>query len=226
MIITIDGPVASGKSSVAKAIASELGIYYLYTGLLYRAVAHLLMKKLEKKGGKVLPQEFRDVVEKLKLSDLDWIKDLVYEYENREPHLYFKDKEITDFLRQSDLDQAASLVSANPHVREALLDLQRSIAEEHDVIADGRDCGTVIFPKAEHKIYLTASVEERAKRVLGDDDRKSLESFEDTVKSIKERDERDSGRAVAPLRIPEDAILIDNSDLNLSQTIAKILGYL
>jgi CMP/dCMP kinase len=223
MIITIDGPVASGKSSVAKAIASELGIYYLYTGLLYRAIAYVLVEK----QNTVFSQDaFRELTEKLKPDGLKWVKDIIYDYENREAHIYYQDREITEYLHKSELDQAASIVSANKYVREALLDLQRSIGKEHNSIADGRDCGTVVFPSAEHKFYLTASVEERAKRVLGDELRENSDSLEETMEEIQERDERDSNREVAPLKIPKDAIFIDNSDLNLSQTIGKILEYL
>lgn len=212
MIITIDGPVASGKSSVAKVLAKELNIYYLYTGLLYRAVAYLLKGHFEA----ITPER------------LTFIKDLSYDYgkdagEDR-PYLFYQKEEITQHLYDAKLDQPASIVSVNKHVRDALLDLQRDVAKRYDIIADGRDCGTVVFPQAEHKFYLTASPQVRAQRLMLDEKRGVMERDLEKVKAeLEERDKRDREREVAPLTIPQGATIIDNSELTLQQTIDAFL---
>jgi len=206
MIITIDGPVASGKSSIAKVLAKELNMYYLYTGMLYRAVAYVLSQ------------------EKHTQDDLSWIKNISYTYEDGAPHVFFNGEEITDKLNHFSLDQKASIVSADKNVRVALLDLQRDIAKENDVIADGRDCGSVVFPNADFKFYLTASVDARVKRVMNDVVRgECIKNIEEIKKEIIERDKRDSERNVAPLAIPQSAIVIDSSDLTFDETVQEFL---
>jgi cytidylate kinase len=207
MIITIDGPVASGKSSVAKILAKELNMYYLYTGMLYRAVAHVLLQ------------------EKHTQDDLSWIKNISYTYQNSKPHVFFNNEEITDKLNHFSLDKKASIVSADKNVRAALLDLQRDIAKENDVIADGRDCGSVVFPNADFKFYLTASVDARAKRVMSDPARgERVKDIEEIKKEIEERDKRDSERDVAPLSIPKNAIVVDSSNLTFDETVQEFLS--
>jgi len=229
MIITIDGPVASGKSSVAKALAKELNIYYLYTGLLYRAVADVLLNKLrQEKGRNILIPEFQEYVETLGPDQLIFVKDLCYDYgkddKEARPYLFYQGTEITQCLYDASLDQPASIVSANNHVRDSLLDLQRDVARRYDIVADGRDCGTIIFPKADHKFYLTASVEVRANRLMLDEKRGKLEmDFEKVKAELQERDKRDRERGVAPLTIPDGATIIDNSDLSLQETVNHFL---
>jgi len=213
MIITIDGPAASGKSTVAKVLAKNLGFYYLYTGLLYRAVAYVLVEKF-----KILPELFPNLIS----TDLGFIGDIKYFYENGEPKVLYKNEDITQFLKNSLLDQASSIASANSFVREALISLQRDVANNYDIVADGRDCGSVVFPNADYKFYLTANVECRAKR-------KSLQeviSFDEALASLKERDARDVQRIVAPLKIPMNAIIIDNTELDTPKTIETFLNYL
>ncbi|MBU1008341.1 (d)CMP kinase [Candidatus Dependentiae bacterium] len=229
MIITIDGPVASGKSSVARALARELKSYYLYTGLLYRAVAHVLLDRLKKeKTRRPFLPEFQEYVEELGPDQLEFVSDLCYDYgkddDGDRPYLFYLGEEITHDLYSSELDQPASIVSANKHVRDALLDLQRDVAKRYDIVADGRDCGTVIFPQAEHKFYLTASPEVRAQRLMLDEKRGPLQKDIEKVEAeLEQRDKRDRERSVAPLTIPEDATIIDNSELTLQETVNRFL---
>jgi cytidylate kinase len=214
MIITIDGPVASGKSSVAKAIAKELSIYYLYTGLLYRAVAYILKDRTVKT---ITPEL------------LDFIKDINYDYGalDGEPHIFYQDKDITEHLYDASIGKYASIISANKHVRDALISIQQDVAKRYDVVADGRDCGSVVFPNADYKFYLTADIDARARRVMLDERRgATAQNVEKAKARLEERDVRDKEREVSPLVVPEGAIIIDNSNLTLNETIQKFLGYI
>ena len=222
MIITIDGPAGSGKSSVAKELANKLGIYYLNTGFLYRAIAFVWLE---------LGQGLEDI-EKIKESDLSFIEKIKYEYEDKKAKVLFGDKDITAQLADMVLSKPASILSAKKEIRNRLLDLQRSISEKYDIVAEGRDCGSIVFPNADYKFYLTASLEVRARRVMLDSSRKDsrvIDTGQDLEKvkvELEKRDERDKTREVAPLIIPKDAIVIDNSDLDLNQTIEKFLSYI
>jgi cytidylate kinase len=208
-IITIDGPAASGKSSIAQALAQKLGYYYLYTGLLYRAVAYIVTH-IQKSA--TLPE------------DLTFIGDISYEYHDGKPHVFYKGQDITSFLQDGTLDQQASIVSANMQVRQALLQVQRAVANNYDIIADGRDCGSVVFPDADVKFFLTADVTTRATRLFNDPKRKNTTmTFEQIRDGLVERDDRDQSRAVAPLTIPDGAVVIDNSKMDLQQTIDEFL---
>lgn len=224
MIITIDGPVASGKSSVAQALATHMGFYYLYTGLLYRAFAYLLKKKYDTEISQFLTCVGPCVVQP---ADLVMIAGIEYGYVDGKPHITIYGTAVADELYHHDIDQLASIVSANKDVREALLPLQRQIGKKYDIIADGRDCGSVVFPDADYKFYLTASVDVRAERVMNDAKRKNGDV--DAVKirqEIEARDQRDMQREVAPLRVPEGAIVIDNSLLTLEETLDAFLDYI
>ena len=210
MIITIDGPTASGKSSVAQALAKKLSAYYLNTGLLYRAVAYVLSAK---------NTDFSE-------ADLSFIDELSYDYYQGAPRLMLGDRDITEHLYNSGLDQPASLVSAHPLVREKLLPVQRAITEKYDIVADGRDCGSVVFPNADYKFFLTADVTTRAQRMMADPKRKiNFDDLESAKCSLEERDKRDRERAVAPLIVPEGAIIIDNSHMTFDETVTAFLGY-
>jgi cytidylate kinase len=232
MIITIDGPVASGKSSVAKKLAEELKMYYLYTGLLYRAVAHIMFNKLfQERNKEISIDELSSHLKTMSLDQLGFVKNICYDYGKNEgearPYIFYQDEEITEKLYTSELDQPASIVSANRYVREALLSVQRDIAKKYDIIADGRDCGTVVFPDADHKFYLTADVDVRAQRLMLDETRGALEKDFAKVKvELEERDKRDQERLVAPLKIPQGAIIVDNSKLTLEDTVNKFLLYI
>lgn len=237
MIITIDGPVASGKSSVAKRLAEELKMYYLYTGLFYRAVAYILLKKIEEergeKGSFPIVEEcaFEDFVKKLGPEHLDFAKNIFYDYrkdgDESQPHLFYLSEDITKKLFLSSLDQYASIVSAQKNVRDVLLDLQRDVAARYDIVADGRDCGTVVFPDADYKFYLTADVETRAQRLMSDKTRGELKRDLEKVKAeVEARDKRDQEREVAPLKVPETAVIIDNSSMTLEETVSKFLSHI
>jgi CMP/dCMP kinase len=212
MVITIDGPVASGKSSVAQELANRLNFYYLNTGLLYRSIAYILSTVKHK----ILDASS---VQLLTADDLTFVQHLIYKYSNSKPHVLFDGQDITSALYAAHMDQGASIVSAGPAVRQALLQLQRSIARKHDLVADGRDCGSVIFPQAEIKFFLTADVDVRAHRLYNDPRRNVTQTFYDIKTSLIQRDERDRTRAIAPLVIPNDAIVIDNSALTFDQTV-------
>ena len=216
MIITIDGPVASGKSSVARALAQRFNIFYLYTGLLYRAVAFILQRYENRIINSDRPFAASE-------QDLYFVREIVYSYNQGAASVTFRGDDITALLCDASLDQIASLVSADPAVRNALLDFQRAVAQQHGVIADGRDCGSVIFPQADLKFFLTASVDVRARRVMADAARKATKlDFQAVREEIIQRDKRDMERTIAPLMVPDGAVIVDNSDMTLNQTIEAI----
>lgn len=220
MIITIDGPVASGKSSVAKEIGRRLDLFYLNTGLLYRAVAYILVHEFRKTINWEIPFEISE-------QELDFVHDIVYEFVSGQPHVIFKGRDITEFLSDASYDQTVSFISACKTVRDKLLPVQQNIGAKYNIIADGRDCGSVVFPKADYKFFLTASVDARVQRVLDDPKRKIQGDSYDKVKNeIEARDTRDWERVVAPLQIAADAIMIDNSKLDLDQTVQEILRHI
>lgn len=207
MIITIDGPVASGKSTIARKLAQKLDFWYLNTGLMFRAVAYLLYTKNQTLG----------------LTDLTY----TYSPENGAQMLY-KDSNITPFLKSPDMDQLASQVATQPKVRTLLLTYQQQLAQEHNVVAEGRDTGTVVFPQAEYKFFITASVEERAKRWQAFQHSQGKEySFEESIAEVTKRDARDKERALAPLVVPEGAQVIDTTNMTIEQAVEaclKIIG--
>lgn len=221
MIITIDGPAGSGKSTVAQRIAQQLNIFYLNTGLLYRAVAYLLFVDPSAPFFNQLDKG----IESLTLAHLQCLPALEYSYSLNGAAVSVAGKDITSQLfATTGIDQLASKISALPAVREYLLDVQRLIAKKHDVIADGRDCGTVVFPLAEYKFYLTASVEIRAQRRMLDPKTQSLGlTYEQVRADVAERDERDKNRSIARLRIPEQAVIIDASFLSIDEVVSKII---
>ena len=217
MIITIDGPVASGKSSVAKELAKRLNIYYLYTGLLYRAVAYILTQKLNRTESNFFPL----TQEQLKL-----IISFEYLYENNDLKIIFENIDITNFLYNAKLSQVTSIISANKQIRETLLNFQRSVAKSNDVIAEGRDCGTVVFPSAGYKFFLMANEDVRVKRLMKDKRRKETRCFDEVKKELLTRDERDKSRKFSPLVIPNNAIIIDNSNKTFQETVDNFLRFI
>ena len=221
MIITIDGPAGSGKSTVAQRIAQQLNIFYLNTGLLYRTVAYLLFVDPTAPFFNQLDKG----IESLTLAHLQGLPALEYSYLLNGAAVSVAGKDITaQLFATTGIDQLASKISALPAVREYLLELQRVVATKHDVIADGRDCGTVVFPDAEYKFFLTASVEVRAQRRMLDPKTQALGLTYDQVRAdVAERDERDKNRAIAPLRIPDQAVIIDASSLSIDEVVKKII---
>ena len=215
--IAIDGPAGAGKSTIAKRLAKELGYYYVDTGAIYRTVAYFL----DLLG--VSPKDV-DGVER-------YIDELTIEIEYDEEgkqHMLMNGMDVTGEIRTQDISQKASLVSAHAVVREVLLDMQRDVAKAHNVIMDGRDIGTVVLPKADVKIFLTATPEVRAKRRTDELLAKGQTAVYETVlKEIQQRDYQDTHREIAPLKMAKDSVKLDTSELDIEGVVAemkKIIG--
>ncbi len=215
--IAIDGPAGAGKSTIAKRLAKELGYYYVDTGAIYRTVAYFL----DLLG--VSPKD-ADGVERY----IDELTIQITYDETGKQHMIMNGMDVSDEIRTQDISQKASLVSAHAVVREVLLDMQREVARQHNVIMDGRDIGTVVLPNATAKIFLTATPEVRAKRRTDELVAKGQQAdFAQTLKDIKQRDHQDTTRPIAPLKQADDAVLLDTSELNIEQVLAemkKIIG--
>lgn len=222
MIITIDGPACSGKSTVARSLAKKLNFYYLNTGLLYRAVAYLLINQCAYEQNALRNADQAD------LNNLIDKNRLIYEYDqDASEQVIFDGQDITPFLRTSFIDEGASIVSTNIMVRDLLLKIQRVAAQKFDLVADGRDAGSVVFPEADVKIYLTASEKVRAERWRAEQERNGNTFSEDESRNIiNDRDKRDKEREVAPLIIPDDAIFLDNSKLDMKETLDQIIEFI
>ena len=210
--IAIDGPAGAGKSTIAKALAKELGYYYVDTGAIYRTVAYFL----DLLG--VSPKD-ADGVER-------YIDELTigieYDEEGKQ-HMIMNGMDVSGEIRTQDISQKASLVSAHAVVREVLLDMQRDVAKAHNVIMDGRDIGTVVLPKADVKIFLTATPEVRAKRRTAELIEKGQKAeYEVVLKEIIQRDYQDTHREIAPLKMARDSIKLDTSELNIEGVLAEM----
>ena len=210
--IAIDGPAGAGKSTIARRLAKELGYYYVDTGAIYRTVAYFM----DLLG--ISPKDV-DGVER-------YIDELTIEIEYDEDgvqHMIMNGMDVSGDIRTQDISQKASLVSAHAVVRDVLLDMQRSVARKHNVIMDGRDIGTVVLPKADVKIFLTADAEVRAKRRYDELIAKGQKADLPTIlKEIKQRDYQDSHREIAPLKQAKDAVLVDTSNLDIEGVVAAI----
>ena len=210
--IAIDGPAGAGKSTIAKALAKELGYHYVDTGAIYRTVAYFL----DLLG--VSPKDV-DGVERY-IDELTI--EITYDEEGKQ-HMLMNGMDVSDEIRTQDISQKASLVSAHAVVREVLLDMQREVARKHNVIMDGRDIGTVVLPKADVKIFLTASPEVRAKRRCDELNAKGQKAnFEQTLKDIQQRDYQDTHRPIAPLKMARDSIKLDTSELDIEGVLAAM----
>ena len=210
--IAIDGPAGAGKSTIAKTLAKELGFYYVDTGAIYRTVAYFL----DLLG--ISPKD-TDGVERY-IDELT--VEIAYDEEGSQ-HMLMNGMDVTADIRTQDISQKASLVSAQPVVREVLLDMQRDVARKHNVIMDGRDIGTVVLPRATVKIFLTASPEVRAKRRTDELIAKGQKAdYAKVLQEIKQRDHQDTTRAIAPLKQAKDAILVDTSELDIPAVVAAI----
>lgn len=210
--IAIDGPGGAGKSTVAKAVAEKLGITYVDTGALYRTVGlYVKQRGVNPKDAAAVEDLLPDI--KIRLA-----------YENGVQNLYLNGQNVSDSIRTQEISMYASAVSAHPAVRAFLLDAQRDIAKTQSIVMDGRDIGTVIFPDAEVKIFLTASAENRAKRRYDElIARGEKVDYEQVLSDIKTRDHNDSTRSVAPLRPAEDAVLLDNTGYTPDQSVEAVL---
>ncbi len=210
--IAIDGPGGAGKSTLAKNLARKLGFAYVDTGAIYRTVGFAARQK------GIAPDDAPAVSAML--------KDIKVEakFENGRQDMYLDGEFLGDRIREHEISHYASAVSAIPAVREYLFDMQRSIADENNVIMDGRDIGTVILPDAQLKIFLTATAEERAERRTAELTEKGQPAdYAQVLADIKERDERDSSRAIAPLKAADDAILFNNSGFEPEESLAYVL---
>lgn len=212
--IAIDGPAGAGKSTIAKLVAKELGYIYVDTGAMYRGMAIYFLKQN-------IPSGDRD-----KIAETCKDANVSIGYENGVQQIYLNGENVTAMLREEAVGNMASLSSAVPEVREQLLSLQRNLAEKENVVMDGRDIGTNILPNADTKIYLTASVETRAKRRFLELQEKGVDcNIEAIAQDIAERDSRDMNREIAPLRQAEDAVLIDSSDMTIKEVVQAILSH-
>ncbi len=219
MIITIDGPVASGKSTIARALAEQLGYMYLNSGLLFRALAYIYTKERRASDETMMhstPHEVESIVYQGRIR---------YTYSMEQgARILLDGVDITPFLKDPDIDRAASLMSLNPAVRQVLLEYQRNFVGENNAVIDGRDAGTVVFPHADVKFYLTASLQIRAQRWHRDQLLKGTTiSLEESLQALVERDKRDSTRSVAPLKPACDALILDTSSLTTQEVMAHII---
>lgn len=215
--IAIDGPAGVGKSTIAKEIASKKHLIYVDTGALYRGLAvYFLSYGLN-------PENEQEIAKSLDGAEVD------LRCEEDGCHVILCGRDVTDKLRTEEVSAVASVTSRYPKVREKLLDLQRNLAKNHNVIMDGRDIGTVVLPDAQVKIFLTARPEVRAKRrylQLTAEGRLDGRSLSDIEKNMKERDERDTTRKTAPLKPAEDAVIVDTSDMTIAEVENRIIGLL
>lgn len=219
MIITIDGPVASGKSTIGKLLAQKMGAYYLYTGLLYRALAYLLMHH----DGYTLTTIGNPDL--MKVQRLLEPHRFIYQYDAQTgERIFFDGHDITALMKDALIDQAASIMSAHPLVRKALNVLQRAIADKRRIVIDGRDAGSVVFAHASYKFFLTADEKERARRWQAQQTNKGLTvSLDQALHEIHSRDQRDAQRTHAPLIIPHGAQVIDTTGMSVHDVVQKMM---
>ena len=210
--IAIDGPGGAGKSTIAKRLAKELGFYYVDTGAIYRTVAYFL---------DLLGISPKDVDGEERYIDEQTVE-IEYDEDGLQ-HMIMNGMDVSEDIRTPEISLKASDVSAHAVVRDMLLDMQRDVAKKHNVIMDGRDIGTVVLPRAQVKIFLTASAEERAKRRFLELQAKGKkDSYEQVLKELEKRDFQDSHREIAPLKRAKDAIVVDTSLLDIDGVVAAI----
>ncbi|MBQ1372383.1 MAG: (d)CMP kinase [Oscillospiraceae bacterium] len=210
--VAIDGPAGAGKSTIAKRVAAELGYRYVDTGAIYRTVGyHMKLMGIGPKDTDGIRRCIDDVNIKI-----DYQADGVQ-------HMILNGQDVTDLIRSPEISMMASGVSAHSCVRDYLLEMQRQLARTHNVVMDGRDIGTVVLPKAQVKIYLTASAEIRAERRYKELLAKGEKvRYEDVYTDVVKRDEQDMNRPIAPLKCAEDAVVVDGSHMTIQQVVAEI----
>ncbi len=210
--IAIDGPAGAGKTTIAKRAAKELSFVYVDTGAMYRTIALAMLR------GSV------DIEDEPALESALEEIEVGISYEGGEQRVSLNGEDVTDLIRTEEVSEMTSRTSARQQVRDKLVDLQRSLAARENVIMDGRDIGTMILPDADLKIFLTASVETRAKRRYLEQRAKGEQcSLAGIADDIRERDYRDIHRDTAPLRQAEDALLIDTSDMTIDEAVSEVL---
>src|SRR6056300_77589 len=208
-LITIDGPAGSGKGTIAKQLSQELKLNYLDSGAIYRILGFYL------KENNIPIDNDALVKESILKAKIQFIEDTIY----------LNDRDVTDAIRTESIAKMASLIAAKKTVRESILDLQRSFLKKPGLVAEGRDMGTVVFPEAKYKFFLTATVEERARRGYKQLISKGFDvNIPDLVVEIQERDFRDINRTISPLVPAANAVIIDTTKLSPSQAVEFILG--
>lgn len=211
MNIAIDGPAGAGKSSIAKLVAKDLDFIYVDTGAMFRAMAYFFLTN------GVDPRD-----EEAVSSKCAGIR-IRIEYEEGVQHIYLNDEDVSTEIRQEEVGKNASVIASYPVIRTKLLELQRAMAAEHDVIMDGRDIGTVVLPDAEAKIFLTASSRVRAERRYKELREKGVDCDLDQIEEdIIERDRQDMNREIAPLKQAEDAVFVDTSYMSIEEVVKTI----
>ena len=210
-VIAIDGPSGSGKTTVAKSVAKELGFHYLDTGALYRAIA--LALRMEG----IQPEDTDDTIVKVLGQCRVFFQD---------GRVFMNGKDVSESIRSKEIDHYSSVFSARKIIRDFLLDAQRNAAFQNDLVVEGRDTTTVVFPQAEKKIFLNATLEERAKRRFLQFREKGTDiSMEEARENMMDRDKRDAGRDIAPMTIAPDALKVDSSNLTIEQVTTAILDF-
>lgn len=211
--IAIDGPAGAGKSTIAKAVAKNMNLIYVDTGMMYRAISLFILRQ------KIDLQDREKIVEACKNVDV------TIRYENGMQMVFLNGENVSDCLRTEEVGNTASVISPIPEVRRKLVELQRRLAAESDCIMDGRDIGTCVLPDAQKKIYLTASSEVRAKRRYDELTAKGEAcDLKKIREDIEERDYRDMHRETSPLKQAEDAVLVDTSDMTKEEVVEKIIA--
>ncbi len=209
--IAIDGPAGAGKSTIARALAAQIGFIYVDTGALYRTVGLFMLR------AGVDPADAEAVVPRLNGVQI------ALTFSEGEQHVLLSGEDVSEAIRTPEVSMAASAVSAIPAVRAFLLSLQKELAAANNVIMDGRDIGTVILPDAQLKIFLTASPQARAQRRFAQlQEKGEAVSYDEVLRDIQKRDEQDMTRAAAPLKPAPDARLVDTSDCTLEESIARV----
>ena len=210
--IAIDGPAGAGKSTIAKKVAKAVSAIYVDTGAMYRAMAlHMIRNGIDPEDAAAISRQCQSA-------------DITIEYIDGEQAVILNGENVNAFLRREEVGNMASRSSVNPDVRAKLMELQRQLAARTDVVMDGRDIGTVVLPDARVKIYLTASVDVRAKRRYDELAAKGQPADYDTIfREIQDRDYRDMHRDIAPLKQAEDAVLVDTSDMTIEEVADRIL---
>ena len=211
MNIAIDGPAGAGKSSIARLAAKKLNYVYVDTGAMFRTMAlYFLNENINPAEGETVTANCGQI-------------QIAIEYQDGEQHIFLNGSDVSADIRKEEVGRQASVIARYPAVRTKLLNLQRKLASENDVIMDGRDIGTVVLPEAECKVYLTASAEVRAGRRYKELTEKGIDcDLAEIEKDIIARDEQDMKREIAPLTQAEDAVLVDSSNLTIDEVVEKI----
>ena len=210
--VAVDGPAGSGKSTITKMVAKSLGFNYVDTGAMYRALTYNFLSN------------GLDELEEEKIKELLSKTDFKVEYVDGVQYVYVNDEEVSDKIRTSEVSKFTSLFAKSPSVRDFLIDTQRNLANTNNIIMDGRDIASVVLPNADVKIFLTASVEERARRRVLDFERQGIENvdFEKVKEDIKARDWQDENRDIAPLVKVDSATLLDTTSLTIDEVVEKM----